>query len=127
MSSPKARTSFDHVDQAPAAATSAPSSSSFSSLDKIERAGDYNMGVETAHNEHEAALKSVRSSTPPSIPEEEDENLRWSKVKRTIWHDAFSEFFGTFIMIMFGDGVVAQVILSDKANGDYQSISWAWG
>jgi aquaglyceroporin related protein len=41
--------------------------------------------------------------------------------------DAFSEFFGTFIMIMFGDGVVAQVVLSDGAKGDYQSISWGWG
>jgi aquaglyceroporin related protein len=41
--------------------------------------------------------------------------------------DAFSEFFGTFIMIMFGDGVVAQVVLSDGKKGDYQSISWGWG
>ena len=37
-----------------------------------------------------------------------------------------SEFIGTFILIMFGDGVVAQVVLSHGANGDYQSISWGW-
>ncbi|KAK3722137.1 glycerol channel [Vermiconidia calcicola] len=28
---------------------------------------------------------------------------------------------------MFGDGVVAQVILSNGDGGDYQSISWGWG
>ena len=37
-----------------------------------------------------------------------------------------SEFIGTFILIMFGDGVVAQVVLSHGKNGDYQSISWGW-
>ena len=28
---------------------------------------------------------------------------------------------------MFGDGVVAQVVLSGGTKGDYQSISWGWG
>ena len=28
---------------------------------------------------------------------------------------------------MFGDGVVAQVVLSKGEKGDYQSISWGWG
>lgn len=28
---------------------------------------------------------------------------------------------------MFGDGVVAQVVLSEGKKGDYQSISWGWG
>jgi aquaglyceroporin related protein len=83
------------------------------------------MGIETAHNEHEAAVSSA-ASLPPSIPAEETD-LPWSRVKRTLWMDAFSEFFGTFIMIMFGDGVVAQVVLSDGKKGDYQSISWGWG
>lgn len=30
-------------------------------------------------------------------------------------------------MIMFGDGVVAQVVLSNDTKGNYQSISWGWG
>ncbi|KAF2215477.1 hypothetical protein CERZMDRAFT_57026 [Cercospora zeae-maydis SCOH1-5] len=34
---------------------------------------------------------------------------------------------GVFILIMFGDGVVAQVVLSRGEKGDYQSISWGWG
>jgi len=41
--------------------------------------------------------------------------------------EPFAEFFGTFILIMFGDGVVAQVVLSGGKKGDYQSISWGWG
>lgn len=41
--------------------------------------------------------------------------------------DFFSELFGTFIMILFGDGVVAQVTLSRETKGDFQSINWAWG
>lgn len=28
---------------------------------------------------------------------------------------------------MFGDGVVAQVVLSGGTKGDYQSITWGWG
>jgi aquaglyceroporin related protein len=31
------------------------------------------------------------------------------------------------IMILFGDGVVAQVSLSENEKGNYQSISWGWG
>ncbi|KAB5583215.1 aquaglyceroporin [Coniochaeta sp. 2T2.1] len=91
---------------------------------KFERPID-RMGVETAHNEHTVVSSSQVSSPPSSIPEMETE-LKWSKT-RTIWQDAFSEFWGVFIMIMFGDGVVAQVVLSNKKNGDYQSISWGWG
>lgn len=50
----------------------------------------------------------------------------WPKV-RSVWQDAFSEFFGTMILILFGDGVVAQVVLSKGTKRDYQSISWGWG
>jgi aquaglyceroporin related protein len=31
------------------------------------------------------------------------------------------------ILVLFGDGVVAQVTLSKDQRGDYQSISWGWG
>jgi aquaglyceroporin related protein len=82
------------------------------------------MGVETAHNEH-TVISSAASMSATSIPAMETE-LRWSKT-RSIWQDAFSEFFGVFVMILFGDGVVAQVKLSNLKNGDYQSISWGWG
>lgn len=52
--------------------------------------------------------------------------LAWSKVRHYM-REPFSEFFGVFILILFGDGVVAQVVLSDGKKGDYQSISWGWG
>jgi glycerol uptake facilitator protein len=39
------------------------------------------------------------------------------------------EFFGTMILILFGVGVVAQVVTSVPAGnlGDHDSIAWAWG
>lgn len=49
--------------------------------------------------------------------------LAWSKIRKT-FREPLSEFFGTFILILFGDGVVAQVVLSGGTHGDYQSISW---
>lgn len=36
-----------------------------------------------------------------------------------------AEFFGTMILILFGCGVVAQVVAGSL--GDHDSISWAWG
>lgn len=54
------------------------------------------------------------------------EELWWSRVRK-VMKEPFSEFFGVFIMILFGDGVVAQVVLSKGEKGSYQSISWGWG
>ena len=51
--------------------------------------------------------------------------LLWPRI-RHFCRAPFSEFMGTFILIMFGDGVVAQVKLSGLEGGDYQSISWGW-
>lgn len=49
-----------------------------------------------------------------------------------IFREPFAEFFGVFIMILFGNGSVAQVLLSGGEKtapgmngfGSYQSISW---
>ena len=38
-----------------------------------------------------------------------------------------AEFLGTFILVAFGVGVVAQVVLSHNANGAYLSINLGWG
>ncbi len=37
------------------------------------------------------------------------------------------EFAGTMILILFGVGVVAQVVTGDGGLGDHDSIAWAWG
>src|SRR5262245_35843704 len=41
--------------------------------------------------------------------------------------ELLAEFFGTFILIVFGVGVVAQVVLSKNAAGSMLSINIAWG
>ncbi len=58
-------------------------------------------------------------------------NLWWSRMRHH-FRDPAAEFFGTFTMIVFGDGSVAQVVLSQNPNlplssqnkGGYQSITW---
>lgn len=41
--------------------------------------------------------------------------------------EPFSEFLGTFILVMFGDGAIAQVVLSNGTKGSWQSINWGFG
>ena len=41
--------------------------------------------------------------------------------------EMLAEFLGTFVLIAFGAGVVAQVVLSGEKNGVYLSINIAWG
>ncbi|KAI8593546.1 aquaporin 3 [Geranomyces variabilis] len=43
------------------------------------------------------------------------------------YREELAEFFGTFIMMIFGNGVCAQVSLHGGKNGEYLSISFAWG
>ncbi|SDQ57679.1 MIP/aquaporin family protein [Thermostaphylospora chromogena] len=38
-----------------------------------------------------------------------------------------AEFAGTLILILFGVGVVAQVVAGGASLGDHDSIAWAWG
>lgn len=65
---------------------------------------------------------------------EHHKDLWWYRA-RYVCRDAFAEFCGTMIMIIFGDGSVAQVLLSanphlpqsSQKKGEYQSISWGWG
>lgn len=48
-------------------------------------------------------------------------------MSRELTRELLAEFLGTFVLIVFGVGVVAQVVLSKQANGAYLSINIAWG
>lgn len=103
-------------------------------------------------------LETTRSrlGLHPTAPIDEEHDraehseLLWSNIKIAL-REPFAEFFGVFIMVLFGDGSVAQVqfilertwpgtdgrqvLLSagepsapgKNGFGDYQSISWGWG
>lgn len=61
-------------------------------------------------------------------------DLWWPKVRLSM-KEPFAEFWGTFFLVLFGDGSVAQVLLSTGEKsapggdgfGQYQSINWGWG
>jgi aquaglyceroporin related protein, other eukaryote len=53
-------------------------------------------------------------------------DLLWSRIRHQ-FREPSAEFFGVFILILFGNGSVAQVVLSKGEKGGYQSISWGWG
>lgn len=87
--------------------------------------------IGVASNLNEKVVEHKEHLTPPIGSHEDEEflteaELVWYRVRRFM-QEPFSEFFGVFIMILFGDGVVAQVVLSNSTKGDYQSISWCWG
>ncbi|KAH7135934.1 aquaporin-like protein [Dendryphion nanum] len=87
-------------------------------------------------------LRKTRSALGlhPDAPIDEDHDLEerqkllWSRIRITL-REPFAEFWGTLIMVMFGNGSVAQVLLSTGQTtapggngfGQYQSISWGWG
>src|SRR5437773_9858097 len=48
-------------------------------------------------------------------------------MQKGLSREMFAEFFGTFILIVFGVGVVAQVVLSKQTAGTLLSINIAWG
>jgi len=48
-------------------------------------------------------------------------------MRRGLTRELMAEFLGTFVLIVFGVGVVAQVVLSRQTAGSYLSINLAWG
>ena len=123
---------------------------------------DWQRNVSTAGGEEDQSKANLSSFTPrregsrrrvdtlssarsyvglnPEVPiDEEHEELEhhellWSRIRLAL-REPFAEFLGTFIMVLFGDGSVAQVLLSASNStstiapgmdgyGSYQSISW---
>lgn len=48
-------------------------------------------------------------------------------MSRALVRELLAEFLGTFMLIAFGVGVVAQTVLSGNANGSYLGINLGWG
>ncbi|OBU01860.1 hypothetical protein VE01_00528 [Pseudogymnoascus verrucosus] len=75
------------------------------------------------------------SEDPHIRPEQESTNrFSWPSF-RVVFREPFAEFFGTMVMVMFGNGSVAQVLLGGgeinaprkNGYGSYQGINWGWG
>jgi MIP family channel proteins len=47
-------------------------------------------------------------------------------MQRPLWREMAAEFLGTFVLIVFGCGACAQVLLSGRTSGDYLSINFGW-
>ncbi|QYS98710.1 Aquaglyceroporin [Trichoderma simmonsii] len=55
----------------------------------------------------------------------EEQTTAWFKFRK-VMREPFSEFFGVMILVLFGDGSVAQVVLGKGAKGDWNNINWGW-
>ncbi|PFH55551.1 hypothetical protein XA68_18072 [Ophiocordyceps unilateralis] len=82
--------------------------------------------VSSAPPQHQHQHQQPQPQPPVQMHEPLHHSLLWPRI-RAWGRDAFSEFVGTMVLVLFGDGVVAQVVLSNSTKGDYQSISWGWG
>ncbi|GAU88049.1 AQP4 [Ramazzottius varieornatus] len=52
---------------------------------------------------------------------------RWTRVENTLARQALAEFLGTFVLIMIGNGAVAEVVLSSGTANNFFSINIAYG
>lgn len=53
--------------------------------------------------------------------------MQTTNLKRELLRELLAEYLGTLVLLTFGSAVVAQVVLGQKANGEYLSINLAWG
>ncbi|EWZ89332.1 glycerol channel [Fusarium oxysporum] len=94
------------------------------------------MATEITHSEHslgktDCPAKGTEAHGTMSMEEYEASPgalppvTYWVRVRKLL-RDPFSEFFGVMILVLFGDGSVAQVVLGEGNKGDWQNINWGW-
>ena len=77
-------------------------------------------------NEKEHEFQQILS--PSTQPVKSAPTYKYAfSVRNQLLRECLAEIFGTFVLILFGDGVVAQVVLSGGKNGDYTHINLCWG
>lgn len=101
--------------------------------DATTAGGSSDMTRTTSSIQNTRSLLGLHPTAP--IIEDHDmseySDLWWAKARLAL-REPLGEFFGVFIMVLFGDGSVAQVLLSQGETaapggngfGAYQSISW---
>lgn len=70
------------------------------------------------HNENESHIDPKRAMGKPKS--------RFA-VKNQLLRECMAEFLAAVVVILFGDGVVAQVVLADGEKGAYVNLSICWG
>ncbi|KAI9788476.1 MAG: hypothetical protein M1835_002256 [Candelina submexicana] len=94
--------------------------------------------TEVKHTPYHHLLRArIGLKAEPPIDDEHEvaqhQEYLWSRI-RLVLREPFAEFWGTFILVMFGNGSVAQVLLGQgvisapgaNGYGQYQSISWGY-
>ncbi|EFW18977.1 aquaporin [Coccidioides posadasii str. Silveira] len=71
-------------------------------------------------------VEEIAAKTSADAGPETRDELVWSKIRRTL-REPFGEFCGVFLLVLFGNGSIAQVVLSKGEKGAFQSINWGWG
>ncbi|KAH8807641.1 putative aquaglyceroporin [Xylogone sp. PMI_703] len=67
------------------------------------------------------------SSWPFGTTESDSNNHFHRTAMKLGRREVFAEYFGSLIMVLFGEGAIAQVLLSNGQKGNYQSVCWSWG
>jgi aquaglyceroporin related protein len=112
------------VETTRSASTLNPSPHEYVRQDKLTSVfGQPTTGYHATHAEHGPPIDHIG---PEFEVIESHPQLPWSRLRHR-FREPLSEFFGTFILILFGDGVIAQVELSGGEKGTWLSINWGWG
>ncbi len=76
---------------------------------------------DTVGSPGEGSLATAAAPTPPDTEAAPD------GARKQLVAEALAEALGTFMILIFGCGMVAQVVGGGSGLGDHDSIAWGWG